>query len=297
MAKVCGLRADAVSIFDRPARAGTLASFRKKEILLQLPPWRRETGKTPFVHDAVFAGETPLGDGRLQIEMELVFSRTSGTFTLRAENVKTFEHWSTKGSYDRKFDRITAEKFPFPEGIYRLYIEGRFDDTEESGSELRVFPRYLNVSPRGTVFQTAIPAAKPRPLTPGKKLVFQEMALYPELILPPGHVLGRNFIEFPPGEKLGVRLPPAAGPQKFVFSFSRSAMMAEGTLRIKAGETVVAERKLLGDPVVEPTVYVTVPAAQAAVECITFAVEFTPARRGENKYWQKIRLDGLLLEK
>ena len=297
VAKVCGLKAGAVSIYDRPARAGSLNSFRKKEIFLLMPPWQREEGRKPFVHDSVFSGETSLTGGELQIEMDLIFSRTRGTFTLRAENAETFEHWSTRNSYDRKFDRIRAEKFPFPEGIYRLYIEGCFDEGEDCQTELRVFPRFLKVSKEGAVFLSATPAVKPRPLTPGRELAFREMALYPELLLPPGYLLGHHFLELPPGEKLGVRLPPGSGSRTFVFRFAKTAMMAEGTLKIKAGETVVAKRKLTGDPVAEPTVRVTVPAALTAGQSVSFAIDFTPAKRGENRYWQKIRLMGLTLEK
>ena len=297
VAKVCGLDAAAVSICDRPVQAGTLNSFRKKEFCLQMPPWQREAGKEPLIHDGVFSGATPLTGGVLEVEMDLIFCRTKGSFTLRAENVETIEHWSTQNSYDRKFDRIRAEKFPFPEGIYRLYIEGCFDGPEESEAELRVFPRFLKVSKEGAVFLSSVPAMKPRPLTPGRMLAFREMALYPELILPPGHLTGHHFLEIPPREKLGVRLPSAAGPRKFVFRFSKTAMTAEGTLRIKAGGTVVAERKLTGDPVAEPTVRATLPAAPAAGQTAGFTFEFTPAKPGENKYWQKIRLEGLTLEK
>jgi|GEM_PF-1382042 len=297
VAKVCGLKTDAVSIYDRPVRAGNLDSFRKKEFCLQMPPWRREAGKGPLIHDGVFSGATPLTGGELQIEMDLIFSRTKGGFTLRAENVETFEHWSTKGSYERKFDRIRAEKFPFPEGIYRLYIEGCFDETEESNSELRVFPRFLEVKKEGAAFLSSPPAMKPRPLTPGKVLEFRSMALYPELILPARHVSGHHFLELPPEEKLGVRLPPGSGSRTFVFRFAKTAMMAEGTLKITAGGTVVAERKLTGEPGITPTVRATVPAALAAGQSVNFAFEFTPAKRGENKFWQKICLEELTLEK
>ena len=296
-AKVCGLKTDAVSIYDRPARAGNLDSFRKKEFCLRMPPWRREEGKAPFIHDSVFSGATPLTGGELQIEMDLIFCRTKGTFTLRTENVETFEHWGTKGSYDRKFDRIRAEKFPFPEGIYRLYIEGCFDEEEDCQTELRVFPRFLKVGKEGAVFLSGTPAVKPRPLTPGRELAFREMALYPELLLPPGYLLGHHFLELPPGEKLGVRLPPGSGPRKFLFRFAKTAMMAEGTLKITAGGTVVAERKLTGEPGITPSVRATVPAALTAGETISFAMDFTPARPGANRYWQKILLEGLTLEK
>ena len=297
VAKVCGFKTDAGSIYDRPAQAGTLNSFRKKEFCLQMPPWRRETGKELLIHDGVFSGATPLTGGELQIEMDLIFCRTRGSFTLRAENVKTNEHWSTKGSYERKFDRIRAEKFPFPEGIYRLYIEGCFDEPEESESELRVFPRFLKVSKKGAVFLTEPPATKPRPMTPGRELAFREMALYPELLLPPGYLLGHHFLELPPGEKLGVRLPPGSGPRKVLFRFAKTAMMAEGTLKIKVSDTVVAERKLTGEPGITPTVRATVPAALTAGQSISFAMDFTPAKPGGNRYWQKIRLMGLALEK
>ena len=297
VAKVCGLKADASSVYDRPARAGNLNSFRKKEFCLQMPPWRREAGKAPLIHDGVFSGATPLTGGELQIEMDLIFSRTKGRFTLRAENVETFEHWSTAGGYNRKFDRIRAAKFPFPEGIYRLYIEGRFDEAEDCEAELRVFPRFLKVSKTGAVFLSAAPAVKPRPLTPDRELEFREMVLHPELILPPGHLLGHHYLEIPPGEKLGVRLSPGAGPRKFVFRFPQSSMTAEGTLRIKVDGAVVAERELTGEPGITPTVRATVPAALTAGQSVNFALEFTPAKRGENKYWQKIRLMGLALEK
>ena len=297
VAKVCGFEPDVFSIYDRPAQAGNLDSFRKKEFCLQMPPWRREEGKEPLIHDGVFSGATPLTGGILEVEMDLIFCRTRGTFTLRAENVETNEHWSTKGSYDRKFDRIRAEKFPFPEGIYRLYIEGCFDEPEESDAELRVFPRFLKVSKEGAVFLSATPAVKPRPLTPGRELTFREMALYPELLLPPGYLLGHHFLELPPGEKLGVRLPPGSGPRKVLFRFAKTAMMAEGTLKIKVGDTVVAERKLTGEPGITPTVRATVPAALTAGQSISFAIDFTPAKRGENRYWQKILLEGLLLKK
>ena len=296
-AKVCGLDAGAVSIYDRPAQAGNLDSFRKKEFCLRMPPWRRDAEKKPLVADGVFSGATPLTGGVLQVEMDLIFSRTKGSFTLRAENVETVEHWSTKGAYDRKFDRIRAEKFPFPEGIYRLYIEGRFDEAEDCQTELRVFPRFLEVSKGKAVFLSAAPAMAPRALTPGRMLEFREMALFPELILPPGHLLGHHYLEIPPGERLGVRLPPGIGACKFVFRFSKTSMTAEGTLKIKAGETIVAKRKLTGDPVAEPTVRATLPAALTAGKSVNFALEFTPAKRGENKYWQKIRLMGLALEK
>ena len=297
VAKVCGLKTDAVSIYDRPVRAGNLDSFRKKEFCLQMPPWRREAGKGPLIHDGVFSGATPLTGGVLQVEMDLIFSRTRGNFTLRAENVENFEHWSTKAAYDRKFDRIKAEKFPFPEGIYRLYIEGCFDEPEESGSELRVFPRFLKVSKEGTVFLSAAPAMKPRPLTPGRTLEFREMALYPELILPPGHLPGHHFLEIPHGEKLGVRLPSAVEPHTLEFRFVPSSLLVEGTLKIMNGQKTAAVRKLSGEPGEKPVIPVTVPASPATDRSLFFSFEFTPAKSAGGRFRKTLRLMGLALKK